>query len=337
MKVLVTGATGFVGSNLVSALVRRGHTVRVLVRNPARLSRLGAAPFEAVAGDIADRTAVMRAVQGQDIVFHNAGMVVEWGPRDEFYRVNVHGTRHLLDASCGTGIKRFVHTSSVTVLGVPRDANPIDERAPYTTAYHEHYTETKIISEELVLEYGKTRGLPVTVIRPGLVWGPGDTTLLPRLENLMRRKIICNIGKGNNRLILTYIDNLIEGLLLAAESPVAQGQVYHILDSEDITSRMFFSELTKAMGIQPPTFGVPYCMLHAVAMLCEAAAHLLNLSEPPLLSRYGLNLLACNGNYGITKARRELGYAAAVRFREGMEKMARWYAEERVHGSGLKV
>lgn len=330
MNALVTGATGFLGSHLAKALAQRGYNVRALVRNPRKLSRLNGYDIETVEGNLLDPSSLKKATSGQDIVFHNAGMVDQWGKRETFYNVNVDGTNNLLKACLSSGIKRFIHSSSVTVLGKPRNNSPMDETFPYAEHTFEFYTETKILSEKAVLDYYEKEGLPVTVIRPGIIWGPGDTTILPRLERLTRKGLIFNIGKGNNVLCLTYISNLVEGFILAAESPEAIGQIYHITDDEKITSRTFFTELAIAMGLKPPAFSIPFSVLYATAYLWETLAKSMRLSKPPIITRYGICLLGCDFNYDISRAKRELGYNPKTSFKEGMENTARWYKNERL-------
>ena len=330
MNVLVTGATGFLGSHLAKTLAQRGYNVRALVRNTGKLSRLQGHDIETFEGNLLDIDSLKKSTDGQDIVFHNAGMVDQWGKRETFYNVNVDGTKNLLEACLSSGIKRFVHTSSLTVLGKPRGKSPMDETSPYTERYFEFYTETKILSEKAVLDYYNKGKLPVTVIRPGIIWGPGDTTILPRLERLTRKGLIFNIGKGNNVLCLTYISNLVEGLILAAESPEAIGQIYHITDDEKITSRTFFTELTKIMGLHLPAISIPFSVLYATAYLFETLAKSMRLSKPPIITRYGICLLGCDYNYDISRAKRELGYNPKTSFKEGMENTARWYKNERL-------
>ena len=334
MNALVTGATGFLGSHLAKALAQRGYNVRALVRNTSKLSRLQGQDIENVEGNLLDIDSLKKATSGQNIVFHNAGIVNEWGKRETFYKVNVDGAKNLLEACLASGIKRFVHTSSVTVLGKPCGKSPMDETFPYTERYFEFYTETKILSEKVVLDYYNKEKLPVTVIRPGIIWGPGDTTILPRLERLTRKGFVFNMGKGNNVLCLSYVSNVVEGLILAAESPVAIGQIYHITDDEKITSQTFFTELTKIMGLHPPTISIPFSVLYATAYIWETLAKSMKLSKPPLITRYGVCLLGYDFNYDISKAKRELGYSPKTSFKEGMENIARWYKNERLISKG---
>lgn len=325
MRVLVTGATGFLGSNLAFTLAEQGHTVRALVRNPAKAKMLQGHKLDIVDGNLNDPASLEKAAAGMEIVFNNAGMVADWGKRETFYRVNVAGTRNLLEACLAAGTKRFVHASSVTVLGIPRDLSPMSESTPYTQNHFEYYTETKIASEKLVLQYHRQRGLPCVIIRPGLIWGPGDTTILPHIKDLALRGLLYNIGRGQNDLCLVYIAHVVRAMTLAAEVPQALGQVYNIVDAEKHTSRDFLYGLTQAMGIKPPARALPFPLLYASAWFLEMLSKLLRRSQAPFLTRYGLCLLGCHYNFDITKAKRELGYSPSVSFCQGMRNIAARY------------
>jgi nucleoside-diphosphate-sugar epimerase len=328
MKVLVTGATGFLGSALARALAERGDEVSVLVRSTSNCAPLRGIPVQTITGDVQDRASLDRAVSGNDVVMHCAGKVEDWGKRQQFFQINVEGTRNLLEASCAAGIKHFIHTSSLTVLGIPR-GTPIDETTPYTKDYFEPYTETKIISEQLVLDFHHKHRLPVTIIRPGVIWGPGDTTILPRLERFAKKGLIFNIGRGDNILCLSYISNLVDGFLLAADSGRGEGQIYHVIDDEKITSRTFFAELSATVGVKKPAASLPFSLMYGIAYCFEAIGKLLKFSEPPLLTRLGLCLWGCDCNYDITRTRQQLGYKPRVSFNEGVKRVSQWYCETR--------
>ena len=327
MKVLVTGASGFLGSALVRALAARGDAVTVLVRQTSNCSAFAGCPVALVTGDVQDRDSLARATRGNDTVFHCAGRVADWGPRSEFYRVNVEGTRNLLDASCSAGIQHFIHVSSLVVLGVPRTM-PVTETTPYATRYFHPYVETKILAEQLVLDCHARYRLPATIVRPGIIWGPGDTTIFPRIEQLARKGLMVILGRGDNILCLSYIGNLVAGLLRAAAIEQPDGQIYSIADEEHITSRAFFTALTAALDLPPPRLTVPFSALDAVARLCEVWARLVRSSQAPLLTRLGLYLWGTHYIADITKARQKLGYRQQVSFKEGLQNLGAWYRQQ---------
>jgi len=326
MKALVTGASGFLGSALVRALAERGDAVTVLVRPTSRCAAFAGYPVARITGDVLDRDCLLRAARGNDMVFHCAGRVADWGPRQEFYRVNVEGTRNLLAASRGAGIQHVIHISSLVVLGVPRSM-PVNETAPYAARALHPYIETKILAEKRVLDYYNKHRLPITIIRPGIIWGPGDTTILPRLEQLARKKLLAFIGRGNNVLCLSYIGNLVTALLQAAAVAQPDGQVYSIADSEQITSRAFFTALASALELPLPARAVPFSILYAAAVLCELWARMVRPAQAPLLTRLGLYLWGTHYIADTAKAQQKLGYRPQVPFSEGMQNLASWYRQ----------
>ena len=327
MKVLVTGATGFLGKHLVQKLVARGDEVCALVWPPSTCSTLQNLSVTMLEGDIQNTALVMQAAKGKDVVFHCAGKVDDWGPRYEFCQVNVEGTRNMLEASRAAGVKHFIHISSLVVLGIP-ESTPVDETMPYSTKFFNPYMETKFLSEKLVIEYHNKHKLPVTIIRPGILWGPGDTSIFPRLERLASKGLmIFKMGTGNNVLCLSYVHNLVDALLLAADVKNPDCQVYHITDEDKITSGVFFDALTKAIGAKQPTIPTPLFILFIVASLFELGAKLLRLSQPPLLTRYGLYMWSCTFITNISKAKKQLGYQQRVFFKEGIQQLKEWYVK----------
>jgi len=178
---LVTGATGFLGARLAETLCRQGYRVRAMARRTSDLGRLAGIGVEIVEGELEDGAAVARACAGQQLVFHCAALVSDWAPRAEIERVNVDGTRTVIAACRAAGVARLVHTSSLTVLGLPRDRRAVDETTPTATPPVDPYTDSKIEGERLVRAAHGADGLATTVVRPGVIWGPGDPTVLPRI------------------------------------------------------------------------------------------------------------------------------------------------------------
>jgi nucleoside-diphosphate-sugar epimerase len=322
-SVLVTGATGFLGGHLATGLVQRGFKVRALARQTSDLSRLAQAGAEIVVGDLTDAASLERAAAGQRLVFHTAGRVSDWGTRDEFVRANVDGTAAMIAACQTAGVERLVHLSSLTVLGLPRDGRTIDEAADYGAFLPgDFYTETKIGGEKLVRAAHGQKGLVTTVIRPGAIWGPGDTVIMPRVMRLLRRGLMPYIDQGRNLLGLSYVDNLVQGIALAAVTPAAAGQLYHVTDGEEITARVALDELAAALGVSRPKVSLPYWAVYAAAAAVEDTSRALGRSTPPALTRYGVRFVACDCRYDISRARRDLGYSPRVTFHEGAQRLA---------------
>jgi len=317
---LVSGAAGFLGAHLAQLLVRRGYKVRVLVHTRRNLAQLAALGAEVVEGDLLDPASMLRATEGQRFVFHTGGKVTDWGPREEFFSVNVDGTRNLLAACRQTGVARMVHMSSLTVLGLPRTGELITEETPYADV-EDPYSASKLAGERLVREGhapGGRGGPETVVVRSGVIWGPGDATFVPRISALLRRGVLPWIDGGRNLIGLSHVENLGRGLILAAESPGAGGQVYHLTDGEEITAHQAIEAIGTATGAPPPRLSLPYWAVYGAAALIEGVARLARSKRPPPVTRYSVRLVSCDCRYDLGKARRELGYRPAVTFREGV-------------------
>ncbi len=221
-RVLVTGGSGFVGANLVSELLERGHEVRSFDRAP---SPLPAHPrLQVVQGDICDKNTVAAAVEGIDTVFHTAAIIDLMGGAsvtDEYRRrsfaVNVGGTENLVEAAQDAGVKRFVYTASNSVVMGGQRISGGDETLPYTKRFNDLYTETKVVAERFVLSQNGVRGMQTCSIRPSGIWGRGDQTMFRKLfESVLAGHVKVLVGGKHAKLDNSYVHNLIHGFILAA-------------------------------------------------------------------------------------------------------------------------
>lgn len=318
ISALVSGATGFLGGHLLIRLREKGFHVRALARPTSDIAGLVRSGVELSEGDVADRGSLRRAMAGRQLVFHTAGRVSDWGTRREFWQANVEGTANVIAACREAGVRRLVHVSSLTVLGLPRSGARVDETSPVDDASRDFYTLSKIAGERLVREANGGGGLETVVIRPGVIWGPGDATIVPRLAALLRRGRLVFIGRGANHLGLSHVENLSQGLILAALAPAAAGQTYHLTDGEEITARAAFCALAAVQGVAPPRFALPFPAAYALAAMMEWKSRTRGAVVPPALTRYGVRLVACDCRYDNRKAQNELGYRPALTFRQGI-------------------
>ncbi|MGI5861114.1 MAG: NAD-dependent epimerase/dehydratase family protein [Myxococcales bacterium] len=319
---LVTGASGFFGSHLAAALLARGYRVRALVRRTSDLSRLQGLGVERFYGDVCDPASLRRATEGQRLVFHCAGKVSDWGTYDQFFAANVIGTRNVVAACQDSGVARLVHISSLTVLGLPRTREVLTEESPYASEVSDAYTLTKIKAEGLARAAHGERGLEVVVVRPGVIWGRGDTTILPRFVELMRKRQMVYIDGWHNLVALSHVENLSLGCALAAEVPAAAGRLYHVTDGEDLTAREVLDGLADVFHVPRPRLSLPFSVVYAIAGAMERIALARDSSRPPAITRYGVRLVSNDCRYDISRARRELGYKPIVSFREGIRTLA---------------
>lgn len=324
MTVLVTGATGFTGGHLATALARRGQSVRALVR-PRSLTRFhasdaAAAGVTAIEGDLASPDALSRACAGVEVVYHIAATYREAGQPDAAYRaVNVEGTRHLLQAAKAAGVRRVVHCSTGGVHGHIAHP-PANEDAPFSPG--DIYQETKLEAEQLAREFGRRDGLDVVVARPIGIHGPGDTRFLKMFRGLARGRFPM-LGSGQAFYHLTYIDDLVEGFRLCGEVPAAAGRTYILAGERYTTLKDLVALVAEELGVAPPRIHLPVWPVWLAGLACELVCVPLRI-EPPLYRRR-VDFYTKSRAFDITRARTELGYRPAVDLREGIRRTVAWY------------
>lgn len=245
-RVLVTGATGGIGGRLVERLVRVEHAnVRALVRNPARAVRIARLPIEIVVGDLLDLESLRRAMDGCDIVFHCA--FGSSGNEKNQSAVTVDGTRNLLEVASSLNVQRFVHVSSIAIHGI-KDEGIIDETEPYDKKQPDIYGLTKGQAEALAFDFYRSRGLPVVVVRPTMVYGPFTKSWTLRVVERMLDGRFYLLGGGEGICNAIFVDDVVEGMLLAATQPDVAGQAF-ILNGQPVSFREFYQPLLNALGI----------------------------------------------------------------------------------------
>ena len=316
----VTGGSGFIGGRLIRRLVAEGRRVRALARSDAAAERVAGAGAEAVRGDLADPGALRAGAQGCEVAFHAAATVLEWGPREEFVRANVDGTRNVLDACRQAGVRRLVHvgTEAATMAGQPLVG--IDETAPLRPDSKADYCATKAMAEQAV-RAANGEALETVVVRPRLVWGAGDSTILPGIVEAVRAGRFRWIGGGRHLTSTTHVDNVVEGLLLGAERG-QPGEAYFVTDGEPVEFRDFISELVATRGVEIPDKELPRRLAATIAVVSEGVFRALRLKGTPPLTRtaYWVSALECT--IDISKARRELGYQPVRSIADGMQELA---------------
>ncbi len=303
----ITGATGLVGSHVVEEALRRGHKVRALVRGSSDSRWLDERPVEKVEGDLEDVEALRRGVAGANWVFNCAAKVGDWGTLEEFRRLNVEALGLLLDAAVEAAVGRFVHVSSLGVYE-GRDHFGTDETTPPAAQALDGYTRSKVEAEALALRVYKERGLPVTVVRPGFIYGERDRTVLPKLVHSLRTKRFAYFGSGEQALNCIYVKNLVHALFLAAESPDSVGEVFNVTDGPRVSKRQFIGQVAELAGLKAPTRRIPLWLARALANILERRAIRKNSTTPPLVNKARYKFLGLNLDYSIEKARQKLGY-----------------------------
>jgi nucleoside-diphosphate-sugar epimerase len=325
---LITGATGFVGGHVAEACVARGMAVRAVVRNSSDTTLLEKLNATLYRGDFTDPDVMRQAVDGADAVINCAAKVGDWGPVEEYRAVNVDGLRGLLEACRGKPLQRFIHVSSLGVYEA-RHHYGTDESEPLPEQHMDGYTQTKVESEKLALEYYRKYAVPVVVVRPGFIYGPRDRTVLPKIvENLRARRVRYLGSRGKPAMNTIYVGNLVDAILLALEKPQAAGQVFNLTDGEYVSKRRFIETIADGVGQpRPRLLGPPLWLAKFLANRMEKRARRNNAPNPPLLTQARVKLLGLNLEFSIEKAKRELGYQPRVSFDEGMKQTIAWYRE----------
>lgn len=328
-RVLVTGGGGFLGTGVIRLLRGRGLAIRSLSRHPhPHLEGLG---VEQARGDVADATAVARAVEGCGTVFHIAAKAGLWGPEREYHRANVDGTRNVIEACRDSRVPRLIYTSSPSVVFNGSDLAGADESAPYPTRYDAVYPETKAIAERLVLE-ANSPGLSTVSLRPHLIWGPGDNNLLPRIIARARSGRLRRIGRTNALIDPVYIDNAADAHVLAADrlstgSPAA-GRAYFITQGETIAVWDMINGLLKAAHMEPVGRSIARPVALVGAGVLEAAYRLSGRVDEPPMTRFLARQLSTTHWFRIDAARRDLGYEPRVTIAEGLRRLEEWLHRE---------
>lgn len=318
---LVTGATGFVGSHVAEMLVRRGDTVRATARAGSDTRLLESLGVTIVRGDFSDASILPAALEGVDVVIHCAAKVGDWGHVDEYRKVNVEGLRTLLDAVKGKPIRRFVLVSTLGVYEA-RHHHGTDEAEPLPAQHIDGYTQSKVEAEKLALDYHRQFGIPIAIVRPGFVYGERDRTVLPRIADRLKERSIVYIARGRYALNTTYVGNIAEACLLAADNPAAVGEIFNITDGEFVSKRRFFEAIANGLSLKPPR-GFPPVSIRLARLLAnwrEGKFRRENRPTPPRITQAQLKFAGLNLDFSIAKARTKLGYEPKVLFDEGMKR-----------------
>ena len=326
MQVLITGASGLLGSHLITALQERGHAIRALVLPEEDASRLEARRVAIVRGDVRQPETLVPAMRKVDTVFHLAGMMGLWRPLREYYAVNVTGTRNVCEAALDEGVRRIVHISSWTVYGMDLGL-PAREDFPFDP-FHEPYALTKAEGDKVVQRLIARDRLPAVIIRPGTFFGPGDRLHFARMADRVRGGTGLIVGSGRNALPFVYVTDVVQGLLLAAEHPNAVGRAYNITNDEPLTQELFLRAIAQEIHAPPPRLHAPYAALYAAGAAAERTAQLTHAQRQPVLTRLGVKLFGTDNRHSIARAREELGYAPQVALTEGVRLASAWYLRE---------
>ena len=321
-KVLVTGATGFLGKYVVEELVEHGYQVRAFGRNRAIGQSLVNASVTFIQGDLTNQEDLTKACQEMDMVVHAGALSTVWGPWEDFYQTNVLGTKYVLEACREANIERLVYVSSPSIYAAPRDQLGIKESdAPQENRLN-NYIRSKLASEKLFKDYPDVSSV---ILRPRGLFGIGDTSILPRVLNLSQKIGIPLIGDGRQLMDMTCVENVALAIRLALETPQAAGEVYNITNGEPRVFRDLIEETLRGLGYPIRYRKIPAPLVCAISSSLEFIYKSLKLKGEPALTRYTYYLLRYSQTLDISKAERDLGYRPKITISEGIEQYVQDY------------
>lgn len=320
MKIFITGASGFVGGALAQHLAQSPEKYEVYAmarssKSAEKVKAVGAIPV----------TCELNAVDpshlaGMDVIVHSAAFVEPWGSRKDFWTTNVDGTQQLLDAAAKAGVKRFIHIGTEAALFHGQPMVQIDETYPLVTKSPFLYSETKAEAERRVVAANGKSGMETVVIRPRLIWGPGDVTVLPNLVEMVDKGAFRWVDQGKHLTSTTHIANLIHGIELAFEKGRG-GQVYFVTDGENKTMKQFLTGYLGTAGRKPKDSSVPGWFLRTVATTMEFWWKVFGIKKKPPLPRFSASIMSVECTIRDEKAQHELGYSPVIGVDEGFAQL----------------
>ncbi len=323
MRVLVTGGGGFLGRTLADQLQARGDDVRIFSRGA--YPELAAQGIDIRQGDLTDANAVINAVRGTEVVFHVAAVPGIWGSWSKYYSTNTQGTLNVIDACRQQGVSRLIYTSSPSVVYDGRAHLNADESLPYPDSYLCHYPHSKALAEKAVRGAHQPGTLSTVSLRPHLIWGPRDNHLIPRLVQRALSGKLRRVGDGSNLVSMSYVENAATAHLQAEEELRGQGRcggkAYFINEPEPVRLWDWINEILALGGLPPITRSISARAAYVVGGACEAVYSVLRRQDEPPMTRFLASQLSQSHTYTVAAAQRDFGYAPAVSYQEGMERL----------------
>ena len=326
MKVLITGGGGFLGSALAKKLLSLGNEVTILGRRSyPEFEKM----FYCIQTDVRDLASVVKALEGQEVVFHTAAIPGIWGDYKDFYRTDVQGTQNVIFACHKNKVKKIIYTSSPSVVFGQKDIEGVGEKTSYPDEYLCHYPKTKAIAEQMVMEANGCKGLATVCIRPHLIWGPGDPYLLPRIVERVKNRKLIRVGEGTNLVDMTYIDNAVEAHIKACEnldlnSPVA-GKCYFVSDDKPVLLWEWIEEVLIQLKLPGVTKSISFKHAFRLGKILEIFYKILLIKKEPPMTRFLATQLAKSHYFNIAQSKQDFGYKPLVTNEEGIKRLVNDY------------
>jgi dihydroflavonol-4-reductase len=323
MNILVTGGTGFTGGHLCQRLVGQGHHVRTLSRRGSAVELLEQMGVEIIPGDLGDPAAIATAVQGVESVYHIAALYRQQkGDPRQFWQINTEAVEHLLAAAVHSGVRRFVHCSTVGVHGHISQP-PATEETPYHPG--DLYQESKLAGELIAQRYMREGHIGVTIFRPAAIYGPRDLRFLKLFRAIQKQRFIM-LGSGTVTYHLVYIEDLIDGIVTCGTHDQAIGQIYILGGETYVPLNQLVAMIAEELQVPKPQIRIPLWPVYGMGYVCEVLCKPFGI-EPPLYRRR-IDFFKKSRAFDISKAKHELGFRPKVSLKEGLHRTAQWYIEQ---------
>jgi nucleoside-diphosphate-sugar epimerase len=320
--VLVTGATGFLGRNLVARLKSEGYALRCTVRDRSRAEHLLEQDVELIDGDLSSRQVAFASVKDVDIVVHAAALLGGWGDEELFLKNNVVATRNLLEAAAQLGVRRFVYISSCAAYGLQPDVVLTEESSSKTE--DEPYSATKLACEGLVRTFSENHGIVATVLRPSIIYGPCDRRFLPPIVEHIRRGTMAAIGKPHQGPPLVYVDDLTRFVATILSAQKNSFEVYNLSSPEHVSWEQIIKQVSTALGLLPDVRRVPFPVAYYLGAVLEFLWKLARATKQPMLTRFMASLIGLQYWFDSSKALSVPGFAGFTSFTEGLSRTLCW-------------
>jgi nucleoside-diphosphate-sugar epimerase len=323
MNILVTGGTGFTGGHLCQRLVGQGHHVRTLSRRGSAVELLEQMGVEIIPGDLGDPATIATAVQGVESVYHIAALYRQQkGDPRQFWQINTEAVEHLLAAAVHSGVRRFVHCSTVGVHGHIAHP-PATEATPYSPG--DVYQESKLAGELIAQRYMREGQIGVTIFRPAAIYGPRDLRFLKLFRAIQKQRFVM-LGSGTVTYHLVYIEDLIDGIVACGTHDQAIGQIYILGGETYVPLNQLVAMIAEELQVPKPHMRIPLWPVYATGYVCEVLCKPFGI-EPPLYRRR-IDFFKKSRAFDISKAKHELGFRPKVSLKEGLHRTAQWYIEQ---------
>ena len=327
MNIFITGINGFIGSSLARYLAKMGHTVSGSVRSSSDLSFLNDLQLNLFAGAIDDKDFLSACFQGQEIVFHVAGLASDWGTKRAYYSANVIGTMNIAQAAFAAGVKRLVFVSSSAVYGLTgyryrteNDPRPVKNFL---------YAVSKRAAEEWLKSFAREHNFPVTIVQPANVFGPNDRTFFIKFADGLKKGMVKFIDHGAAWTCPTYVENLTRALWIAATHRDAVNETFIISDGLEITWRQFVEKICRELELPIPRVSYGFHLVYAISSIIEFIYQLFPVPKEPPINRYRIRNFGVDYHFSIEKAKRLLGFSPEIDIDEAVRRTVQWYKKYR--------